>query len=88
LLAASALATRDRALIEVADKELEDARWLRPHAASLADLRGRLALVQGHASSAVAEAWSAQRFNPANPRYGQRLAELVERLRNAGAAAR
>jgi hypothetical protein len=88
LLAVSGLASRSPALIEAADNKLGQARWLRPHAAALADLRGRLALAQGHAPSAVAEAWSAERSNPGNPVYGERLAELVEWLRGGGAEGR
>jgi hypothetical protein len=80
LVAASALDSRDPELVAAAVVELERRRWLRPHSASLADLRSRLAVAQARIPSAVAEAWAAQRANPANPVYGRRLSGLLDRL--------
>ncbi len=83
-IAIAALGTGDLELIAEASAELEKSRWLRPHSASLADLRGRLALALGHVPSAVAEAWNAQNSNPESETYRQRLVQLLGQLQDDG----
>jgi hypothetical protein len=86
-IAVAALESGNRQMIERASIELEDGRWLRPHSASLADLRGHLAQSLGRAPSAVAEAWTAQQFNPLNPVYRNRASQLLKQLEDDGVVA-
>ncbi len=83
-IAIAALETGDLEVIAEASAELEKSRWLRPHSASLADLRSRLALALGHVPSAVAEAWNAQNSNPESAAYRQRLVQLLGQLQDDG----
>ena len=83
-LAVAALETRDPQVIAEASAELERGRWLRPYSASLADLRSRLAQAQGHAPTAVAEAWRADHTQPENTVYRLRMEQLVRQLQGDG----
>lgn len=86
-VAVAALESRDRALILEAAAELDRGKWLRPHSASLADLRGHLDQMLGNAPSAAAEAWTAQRFHPTDPVYRQRASQLFLQLQDEGGVA-
>ncbi len=83
-IAIAALESGDSRLIEEASAILEESRWLRPHSASLADLRSRLAQALGHAPSALVEAWTAQESNPWDPAYRQRVVRLFSQLQDDG----
>ncbi len=79
-MAVAALDSGDLDRIAAAAVALDEIRWLKPRAASIADLRGLLAEAEGDAPRALSEAWEAARANPSNPVYRQRYERLLGRL--------
>jgi hypothetical protein len=79
-IAVGALESGDAELIARAARELDQARWLRPRSASVADLRGLLAEKRGEGPTAVSEAWTAAHDNPSDPTFSARFEGRVERL--------
>jgi hypothetical protein len=84
LLAASAIDSRDRALLDRAWHRLDQLRWLRPRSAALAERRSRLAMVRGDLSSALAEAWIAAEYGAPGSGPKRRFAEMIAELEKAG----
>ncbi len=66
LVAAAALEEGDHARLEIAQRELERARWLRRRSSALAGLRARVAQALGEAPNAVAEGWDSVHQQPSN----------------------
>jgi len=82
LLAASAIDSRDRALLDHAWNQLDRLRWMRPRSAALAERRSRLAIARGDISAALAEAWIAAEYGASESE--QVWTELIEGLERTG----
>ncbi len=80
LVATAALETGDPQLISEARAELDRGRWLRPHSAALAGLRGQLAIAGGMAPTAVSETWISASEQPSNETRAGNLERLLSRL--------
>jgi O-antigen ligase len=78
----------DESTVVAAARLLDGGRWLRPASASLAALASRLAAVQGHAPSAVSEAWAAERAQPFVRAHGEHLDTILGRLAEDGDGSR
>jgi hypothetical protein len=80
LVAAAALESGDPQRLSEARLELARGRWLRPHSAALAGLRAKLAVAEGMAPTAVAEAWIAASEQPLDGARAENLENLLGRL--------
>jgi hypothetical protein len=78
--AIGALDSSQPELVEEAGRMLDSSRWLRPNSAALAGLASRLDVARGRPSSAVAEAWAADRAQPFAAVHDQHLEALIDRL--------
>ena len=80
LIANAAFEMKDPQLVSAAREELDRGRWLRPRSAAIGGLRKQLAIADGDAPTAIAEAWTSAHEQPSNESHIEEFEALLSRL--------